>query len=205
MAHLQGKGLKHILTLGFLFTLSLSFLLSRADSVEFIYLTAGGKSMAPTISAGQTVKIKIGYDGAILKAGFQNSSHPGDIIVYGTIVALSHIPRPKSMWICHRVVEKYAKNGSWYFRTMGDNNPQIDPWKVPGHFVLGVVVEIGCLNPTISRQKGQTMKDLEPTFSLNALGDLAVGIVFGLTVGVITIEIHRYNTHIKSRKLRQYT
>lgn len=204
MAHLR-KVLKHILTLGFLFTLSISFLLSRADSVEFIYLTAGGESMAPTISAGQAVKVKIGYNGTILKAGLQNSSHPGDIIVYGTIVALSHIPQPKSMWICHRVVDKYAKNGSWYFRTKGDNNPQIDPWEVPGHFVLGVVVEISCINPTISRQKGQTMKSLEPTFSLKTFGDLAVGIVFGLTVGAITIKIREYDACTNAYVLRQCT
>lgn len=161
--------------------------------------------MAPTITTGQTVKVKIGYDGAILKAGLQNSSHPGDLIVYSTIVASSHIPQPKSMWICHRVVDKYAKNGSWYFRTMGDNNPQIDPWEVPGHFVLGVVVEIGCINPTTRRQNSQTMKSLEPTLSLEALGDLAVGIVFGLTVGAITIKIHKFDRRTKTRVLRQCT
>lgn len=147
--------------------------------------------MAPTISRGQTVKVKIGYNGTIIKAGLQNSSNPGDLLVYGSIAATSYIPQPNAMWICHRVVDKYTKNGSWYFRTKGDNNSQIDPWEVPGHFVLGVVVEIGCINPTNSRQESQTVKSFEPTFSLNTLGDLAVGMVIGLTVGTISLKIHR--------------
>jgi hypothetical protein len=47
-----------------------------------------------------------------------------------------------AMWICHRVVEKYRKGGIWYFRTKGDNNSEIDPWEVPGYWLLGVVTSI---------------------------------------------------------------
>lgn len=174
-----------------LLPLFFSVLLSCVDSVEYLYLTAGGESMTPTISRGQTIKVKIGYNGTIVKAGFLNSSQPGDLLVYGSIAATSHIPQPNAMWICHRVVDKYPKNGSWYFRTKGDNNPQIDPWEVPGHFVLGVVVEIGGISPTISRQESQTTKSFDPTFSLDVLGDLAVGMVIGLTVGTVILKIRK--------------
>jgi len=113
-----------------------------AASTEYVYLLGGGESMFPTIREGDTVKVKVCRNGTLIKAGYYNSSQPGDIIVYGVIAAIAYVPRPKCMWICHRAVDKYNRNGTWYFKTKGDNNPDIDPWEVSERYILGVVVEV---------------------------------------------------------------
>jgi len=90
--------------------------------------------MHPTIMNGDRVQVKICDDGDLIKIG--------DIIVYGSIAALAYNPNLTSMWIAHSVIEKYQKNGTWYFRTKGDNNTHIDPWEVPEHWLTGIVVRV---------------------------------------------------------------
>jgi hypothetical protein len=50
-----------------------------------------------------------------------NTIKVGDIIVYGSIASLAWNPNPTSIWIAHRVTEKYVKDGGLCFRTKGDN------------------------------------------------------------------------------------
>jgi len=59
--------------------------------------------MVPALTDGDTVKVKLCVDGS--------SIHVGDIIVYCTVATMAYNPNPDAMWIGHRVVEKYHKNG----------------------------------------------------------------------------------------------
>lgn len=90
--------------------------------------------MYPTIENGDRVTVKLGVSASLISEG--------DIIVYGTIVALSYNPNPDSMFIGHRVIEKYEDRGTLYFKTQGDNCPEPDPYTVPDYFVVGIVVNI---------------------------------------------------------------
>ena len=141
------------------------------------------------------MKVKLRLNETSTKVGFWNSSNPGDIIVYCAIAALAYIPPPKCMWICHRVIEKYERDGKWFFRTMGDNNLEPDPWEVPHYTVLGLVVEIYSHNHSKSGQDGYSytapsqftlssdMNDLE------LIGELAIGIFIGLTFGYVVMKV----------------
>lgn len=95
--------------------------------------------MAPAICDGDNVKVKICTNGTLIQAGPKNSAHPGDIIVYCAAAAVSV---PQYMWMCGRAVNKYRKDGKWCFKTQIDSSPEPDPWEVPEHYLLGVVVEV---------------------------------------------------------------
>ena len=56
----------------------------------------------------------------------------GDVIIFDT----PYIPEP----VVHRVVAKWSQDGSYYFRTNGDNNERPDHWIVSGDNIHGVVV-----------------------------------------------------------------
>lgn len=59
----------------------------------------------------------------------------GDIIVFED-------PRGGDIPIVHRIVEKYERDGVYYFRTTGDNpwtNDQVDWWEIPQDHVIGKV------------------------------------------------------------------
>ena len=165
----------------------------RATSTEYLYLTGGGDSMLPTILEGDTVKVKLCTDGDLIKAGHLNSSHPGDIIVYCVGAAIAYIPQPTSMWICHRAVDKYIKDGEWCFTTQGDNNPEPDPWKVPEHYLLGVVVDI--IHNRNTQQETSAHGSLQPTSTVDAIKavenalttitEFTLGLIIGVMVGVV--------------------
>lgn len=80
---------------------------------------------------------------------------------------------------------------------MGDNNPEPDPWEVPPYWVLGVVVQITHRN--LSRSEpldyssdlpDRPIENPDSTHLL-ALGDLAVGILVGLSIGFVAAKIAR--------------
>jgi len=150
-----------------------------------------------TIYPGDEVKVKLLANGTSIKTGLKNSSNSGDLIVYGVIAALAYIPQPSRMFICHRVIEKYVKDGVWFFRTMGDNNPEPDPWEVPPYWVLGVVVQITHRNLSRSEPLDYSSdlpdRPIENPGSahLLALRDLAVGILVGLSIGFVAAKIAR--------------
>lgn len=183
-----------------LFSIFLPFIVTapaRAILTEYLNLTGQGESMIPTIYPGDKVKVKLRANGTSIKTGLKNSSNSGDLIVYGVIAALVYIPQPSRMFICHRVIEKYVKDGVWFFRTMGDNNPEPDPWEVPQYWVLGVVVQITHRNLSRSEPLDYSSdlpdRPIENPGSshLLALGDLAVGILVGLSLGFVAAKIAR--------------
>jgi signal peptidase I len=56
----------------------------------------------------------------------------GDVIVFDT----PSVPDP----VVHRVVAKWQGNDTFFFKTNGDNNPNVDSWVVSGDEIHGVVV-----------------------------------------------------------------
>jgi len=65
-----------------------------------------------------------------------NELQLGDIIVFED-------PRGGEIPIVHRIVEKYEKEGIYYFRTSGDNpwtNKQVDWWEVRQDHIIGKVI-----------------------------------------------------------------
>lgn len=140
--------------------------------------------MAPAICDGDTVKVEICANGTRIHAAPKNSTHPGDIIVYcaGVIV-----PTPSSMWTCGRAIKKYLNNGKWCFKTQLDNSSEPDPWEVPEHALLGVVVEVirgrNSLNKPISIQYFED-------FDVSRVVDFFTGIMMGVAIGAKVRNLH---------------
>lgn len=168
---------------------------TETNLTDYLELTGKGESMTPTIYPGDRVRVKLRLNETSTKVGFWNGSNPGDIIVYGTIAALAYIPKPSCMWICHRVIEKYERDGKWFFRTMGDNNPEPDPWEVPHYWVLGLVVEINHRNYSTSEPSDYSYKAPNQSIlssdvtDLQLIGELAIGIFLGLTFGFVITKV----------------
>jgi len=189
---------KALLIIGLLLFSFSGLVATKAAAIEYLYLSSCGNSMAPTINEGDTVKVKVCTNGTMIKSGLQNSSDPGDIIVYCVSAAMAYVPQPKSMWICHRAIDKYTKNGAWYFKTKGDNSLEPDPWEVPEYSLLGVVVEVIPNKAGQSELPEPSHENLEEGVeSFDPIYRLAVAIVFiigsfvGIFLGIITAEAYR--------------
>ena len=162
--------------MGLLFSLVLTPTIVNAYP-EYLYLTAAGDSMAPAINEGDTVKVCV--DGGKIEVG--------DIIVYCTIAAMAYMPQPNGMWIGHRVIKKYQEDGKWYFRTKGDNCPEPDPWEVPEHFLLGIVVEIAHANvQTRSSTSNESSNEI-----VYLAGEFLLGLFIGILLGFIKAKNQR--------------
>jgi signal peptidase I len=85
----------------------------EAASPEYVQITGRRDSKYPAIADGDTVTVEMITEVNTIKVG--------DIIVYGSIASLAWNPNPTSIWIAHRVTEKYVKDGGLCFRTKGDN------------------------------------------------------------------------------------
>lgn len=159
-----------------------------AASIEYLSLTARGESMDPTIKEGDTLRVRLCVNGSLINVG--------DIIVYCTIVTPD--PHPEAMWIGHRVVKKYSKEGIWYFKTKGDNNPEPDSWEVPEYFLLGIVVEIIQNEIELSERSGYSQssgRTAENIDSAIAIGktltvamDLFTSLIIGILLGIATAK-----------------
>jgi signal peptidase I len=147
---------------------------------EHLYLTVRGDSMVPALTEGDTVKVKLGVDGSSIDVG--------DIIVYCTIATMAYNPNPDAMWIGHRVVEKYQRNGKWYFKTKGDNVPEPDPWEVPEHFLLGVVVGVTCMK---TKPSSYSHENLSVTIDHMIIGEFFLGLVIGVLLRLAIIRHSR--------------
>jgi hypothetical protein len=158
--------------------LAITTVQAETTKTKYIYLTSKGNYMAPTICDGDTVKVEICTNGALIHAGPKNSTHPGDIIVY---CAGAAVPEPKYMWMCGRAIKKYWKNGEWYFKTQLDNNPEPDAWEVPEHFLLGVVVEV--IRRTDSQNKPILNQYIEDFNALTVV-DFFTGVMIGVVIGL---------------------
>jgi len=86
---------------------------------EYPLLAVASGSMEPTLNVGDLIVVQGGlsapYDD--INAGPPGPDSNGTIIVFQGEV----IGRPGEL-IVHRAINKYPKNGVWYFTTHGDNN-----------------------------------------------------------------------------------
>ena len=154
--------------------------LSSIDTAttEYVYMTATGDSMDPTINDGDNVKVQFYTNG--------NSIDVGDIIVYHawTIGVFT-----KYMWVGHRVIEKYRQGDIWYFRTKGDNCPEPDYWEVPEYAILGKIVNIDhteCPNvPTETSSQTERRQATYPNTSLPQGSETFLLIIGSFCLGVI--------------------
>ena len=128
------------------------FFTATASSTEYMQLTGRGSSMYPTIKEGDRLTIQLCTDGNLINIG--------DIIAYSTIATGKS---PDYMWIGHRVVDKYTKDGKWYFLTQGDNNSEADPWEVPEYWLLGIVVNIEHTETSSVPTDAASQRDLSQT------------------------------------------
>lgn len=173
------------LLVGLLLSLVFTSSLVNASS-EYVYLTAAGDSMAPAITEGDMVKVKVCVDGSKIEVG--------DIIVYCTIAAMAYMPKPNGMWIGHRVIKKYQEDGKWYFKTKGDNCSEPDPWKVPEYFLLGVVVDVVHANvQTISSASNDSSSEI-----MYLAGEFLLGLLIGILLGFIKARSQRGSSLWKS-------
>jgi signal peptidase I len=88
----------------------------------FMVVTTG--SMEPTINIGDLIYVK-GVAPGEIKIGDIITFRPPKEYLKGTLVT-------------HRVVEITYDSNEVYFKTKGDNNPNVDPWTVSSGEVVGV-------------------------------------------------------------------
>ena len=161
----------------FLF-LQLMFCPVVASLPEYLYFTGNGGSMYPTIKEGDRVEVKVGVDPATVNVD--------DIIVYGSIATAAYVPQPQAMWICHRVIEKFEEGETWCFRTKGDNNSEPDPWKVPAHWLLGIVTSIEHSSiPVEPPQANEEPLGIRPSDGQSNMLLIGGGVGLCLIIGVV--------------------
>jgi len=173
----------------FLFAAFLRISVVPVRATDDLYLTCRGNDMAPAICNGDTVRVRVCVNGTLIQIGSENSTHPGDIIVY---CAGAAVWPPQSMWMCGRVVDKYHKDGEWCFKTQMDNSLEPDAWEVPEHYLLGVVDEVTrSSNPqsvepaTNAPPESSGSEDLA-NFDIPTLAaDLILGIIIGIVIGAV--------------------
>jgi signal peptidase I len=88
-------------------------------------MTISSQSMQPTLNQGDLI---------VLRGEQTENIDLGDIVAFD-------VPSPydklASSPTVHRVVEKWNENEETYFKTRGDNNNDVDTWKVPEENVVG--------------------------------------------------------------------
>jgi len=165
-----------------------SFFTATASSAEYVQLTGRGSSMYPTMEEGDRLTIQLCADGSLINVG--------DIIAYSTIATGRFFDY---MWIGHRVVDKYVKDGDWYFKTKGDNNSEADSWEVPEYWLLGIVVNIEHTETSNVSTDTTSQTDLSQTTSSTpsfVVGTQTWLIIFGNIVLGTTIAI----SHLRRKR-----
>jgi len=127
-------GAVFLILLALLGSFTLQWVLAWALQTETPLHTPISGSMEPTLKIGDLLIIRGGLKAEDIHA----SPKDGDIIIFRN-------PKdPEGFPIVHRAIEKFQKNGKWYFITKGDNNPYDDyigfGWVVPENYVLGKVI-----------------------------------------------------------------
>ena len=123
-----------LILLALLGSLAIQWALSLALQTSTPLHTPISGSMEPTLKIGDLLIIRGGLKAEDIHADPED----GDIIIF-------HSPsNPNSLPIVHRAIEKFQKNGKWYFITKGDNNPLDDyktfGWVVPEEYIIGKVI-----------------------------------------------------------------
>ncbi|MFO7797659.1 MAG: signal peptidase I [Promethearchaeati archaeon] len=108
--------------------------LSLKTSSPMVVVVSG--SMEPTLSRGDLLFL-YGKDPADIRNGTALEKN-GDIIVFD---AHGYWPLPPAEPVVHRVIDKRFENGTWWFKTKGDDNTIEDPW-IPENQIFGVVVGV---------------------------------------------------------------
>jgi hypothetical protein len=187
----------------FLLPIFLRISVASAGAIGDVLLTCRGNEMAPAICDGDTVRVRVCFNGTLIQAGPKNSTHPGDIIVY---CAAAAVPVPQSMWICSRAVDKYRKDGEWCFSTQMDGNSEMDAWEVREHYLLGVVDEVmHGANPqnyestTNASSWSSGSEDLPGFDILTLAADILTGIMIGIVIGAVVARVYATHKRADSR------
>ncbi|MBT8172248.1 signal peptidase I [Candidatus Bathyarchaeota archaeon] len=115
-----------------LFWYGLSFVLKTGNPV----LAVASGSMEPVLYKGDLIVIEGIENPANIKVGIKDSIVPGDIIVFNE-------PGISEELIVHRAVEKIDNgDGSYSFKTWGDNNGFKDGWTVEENDIVGRYLDI---------------------------------------------------------------
>ena len=127
-------GFVMLILLALIGSLSLQWILSLALHTNVPLHTPVSGSMEPTLRIGDLLVICGGLKAEDIHA----SPKDGDIIVF------KNPDNPKGMPIVHRAIEKFRKDGKWYFITKGDNNARDDyrlfGWIIPEDYIIGKVI-----------------------------------------------------------------
>jgi signal peptidase I len=165
-----------------------SYVLFSANAASSEYLqmqiSCDGDRMYPAIADGDTVTVELFIDVKSVKVG--------DIIAYGSNIAVAWFPELKGIWIVDRVVEIFEKDGHLWFKTKGDHNVNVDPWDVPDDWVSGKVVSIAhCGHPSLSATVLQPapkpaldFSDERVQMSLSLFAGFCITAVYFVAVGV---------------------
>ena len=108
------------------------FGLRTALKTGYPLLAVASGSMRPTLQVGDLIVVQ-GVNAGDIKAAPKDAPEPGDIIVF-------HKPTNPRELIVHRAVEKFLEDGTWYFKTWGDNNIGPDNWELPETNVIGKAI-----------------------------------------------------------------
>ena len=115
-----------------LFWYGLSFVLKTGNPV----LAVASGSMEPVLYKGDLIVIEGIENPANIKVGTKDSDQPGDIIVFNE-------PGLSEELIVHRAVEIIDNgDGSFSFKTWGDNNGFKDGWTVEENDIVGRYIGI---------------------------------------------------------------
>lgn len=115
-----------------LFWYGLSFALKTGNPV----LAVASGSMEPVLYKGDLIVIEGIEEVENINVGTKDSNHPGDIIVFNE-------PGISEELIVHRAVEMIDnEDGSYSFKTWGDNNGFKDGWTVEENDIVGRYIGI---------------------------------------------------------------
>ena len=201
---MRGAFLTGLVVAIFLFPVFFRISVVSVGAIDDLMLSCRGNEMAPAICDGDTVRVRVCVDGALIQVGSKNSTHPGDVIVYCAAAAVSV---PKSMWMCGRALDKYRKDGEWCFKTQMDSSPDPDAWEVPEHYLLGVVDEVihsaspqniePASNPSFGPSVSEDLASLDELLTFAA--DLITGIVIGVLIGRVVARAYTAHWTILSK------
>ena len=102
-------------------------------------LVLASQSMEPTLHKGDVIRIDRNIDVKEIYCATKDAKPAGDIIIF-------HRPYGPDELIVHRAVEKDYVDGTYTFRTWGDNNLVRDGWTVEECDVVGKLAEV---NPPV--------------------------------------------------------
>jgi signal peptidase len=122
-----------VLSTIFLFIIGFVPIMTLVTGTSLPVVSPTSGSMRPTIYPGDLVIV----------GGATNSSlNIGDILIYDKMVTNMSDPivEQSSYTIMHRIVGTIYQNGTLYYHTKGDYNPNADDWYVPQEGIQGKAI-----------------------------------------------------------------